>query len=55
MTHEFTIRVEVKGNVTEGEVLAWLSFQCEATSSLSINNPLVDEDSDAEIVNVEIE
>ena len=55
MTYEFRITVEVSGDVTEQEVREFISFEVGAHGGISMANPLMDEDSGVEVVNVEID
>jgi hypothetical protein len=53
-TFEFNVKVEISGEATEQEVRDFIQFEL-GTGSISNDNPLIDEDSDAEITFVEVE
>lgn len=53
-TYEFTIKVRVSGNATEQEVRDYMSLECGASCQISKGNPFLDEDSDANIEDVDL-
>jgi hypothetical protein len=54
MTYEFKITVTVTGEVTEQEVKDYIAFESGASCFLSAQSPFNDENSGAEIVNIDI-
>lgn len=52
MKYTFTIEVDVNGDVTEDEIKDYISFESGAICQLSLDNPFMDDDNDAEITNI---
>jgi len=52
MSHEFTINVQVSGDYTEEDLKQYLLFSM-GFGSCPQDNPFIDEDSDAEVSDVE--
>ncbi|WBC28425.1 hypothetical protein RPMD05_42 [Rhodobacteraceae phage LS06-2018-MD05] len=54
MEYEFTIRVRINGDVTEYEARDFIGFECGAICVIGNDNPLMDEDNNAEISSIDI-
>jgi len=52
-TYEFIVKVEVSGEITQDEVKDFIQFEL-GTGSISNDNPLINEEMDTEITNVDI-